>query len=185
MLFALGKSSTPVLFIMPERIAATDPYKQIGEYVGSGPMRFKRDEWVPGAKAVFEKFDGYIPRDEKANWLSGGKRMHFDRIEWQIIPDGATAGAALQNGEIDWVETPLSDLIPLLKKNQNVAVDIADPLGNIGSFRINHLYPPFNDVRARRAVQIALSQEDYMGAVVGDDQTLWKTLPSYFTPDTP
>jgi peptide/nickel transport system substrate-binding protein len=185
LLFALGKSSTPVLFIMPERIAATDPYKQISDYVGSGPMRFKRDEWVPGAKAIFEKFDGYVPRDEKANWLSGGKRIHFDRIEWQIIPDGATAGAALQNGEVDWVETPLSDLIPLLRKNGNIAVDIADPLGNIGSFRMNHLHPPFNDVRARRAVQIALSQEDYMQAVVGEDTTLWKTLPGYFTPDTP
>jgi peptide/nickel transport system substrate-binding protein len=185
MLFALGKSSTPCLFIMPERIAATDPYKQISEYVGSGPMRFKKDEWVPGARAVFEKFDGYMPRDETANWLAGGKRIHFDRIEWQIVPDGATAAAALQNGEVDWLETPLSDLVPLLRQNTSVAVDIADPLGNIGSFRINHLYPPFNDVRARRAIQVALSQEDYMGAVVGDDQTLWKTVPGFFTPDTP
>ncbi len=170
---------------MPERIAATDPFKQISEYIGSGPMRFRKDEWVPGANAVFERFDGYIPRPEKANWLSGGKRISFDRIEWQIIPDSATAAAALQNGEVDWLETPSNDLIPLLKKNANIAVDIADPLGNIGSFRINHLYPPFSDVRARRAVQIALSQEDYMGAVVGDDETLWKTLPGFFTPDTP
>lgn len=185
LLFALGKSSTPLLCIMPERIANTDPYKQISEYVGSGPMRFKRDEWVPGAKAVFEKFDGYAPRDEKASWLSGGKRIHFDRIEWQIIPDGATAGGALQNGEVDWLETPLPDLVPLLRKNSNIAVDIADPLGNIGSFRMNHLYPPFNDQRVRQAVQIALSQEDYMQAVVGDDTTLWKTLPGYFTPGTP
>src|SRR5689334_7114238 len=89
MLFALGKSSTPCLFIMPERIAATDPFKQITEFVGSGPMRFRRDEWVPGAKAVFERFPGYVPRTEKANWLFGGKRIHFDRIEWQVIPDGA------------------------------------------------------------------------------------------------
>ena len=185
MLFALGKSSTPVLFIMPERIAATDPFKQISEYVGSGPMRFKRDEWVPGAKAIFERFDGYLPRSEKANWLSGGKRINFERIEWQIIPDSATAAAALQNGEVDWLETPSNDLIPLMKKNTNIAVDIADPLGNIGSFRINHLHPPFSDVRVRRAIQLALSQEDYMGAVVGDDDTLWKTLPGFFTPDTP
>jgi len=185
MLFALGKSSTPSLFIMPERIAATDPFKQITEFVGSGPMRFKREEWVPGAKAVFERFAGYAPRAEKANWLSGGKRVHFDRIEWQIIPDGATAAAALQNNEVDWWETPLPDLVPMLKQNTNVAVDIADPLGNIGSFRINHLHPPFNDVRARRAIQIALSQEDYMGAVVGGDDSLWATVPGFFTPDTP
>src|SRR5262249_8021894 len=152
------------------------------EYVGSGPMKFKKDEWVPGAKAVFEKFDGYQPRAEKANWLSGGKRLHFDRIEWQIIPDAATAAAALQNGEVDWVETPSNDLIPLMKQNKNIAVDISDPLGNIGSFRINHMYPPFNDVRVRRAVQMALSQDDYMGAVVGSDESLWKTLPGFFTP---
>ena len=118
MLFALGKSSTPSLFIMPERIAATDPFKQITEYVGSGPMRFNKNEWVPGAKAVFEKFDGYVPRAEKANWLSGGKRINFDRIEWQIVPDVATAAAALQNGEVDWWETPSPDLVPLLKKNR-------------------------------------------------------------------
>ncbi|MBN8872810.1 MAG: ABC transporter substrate-binding protein [Rhodospirillales bacterium] len=185
MLFALGKSSTPMLFIMPERIAATDPYKQITEFVGSGPMRFRRDEWVPGAKAIFERFDGYVPRSEKASWLAGGKRMHFDRVEWQIVPDTATASAALQNGEVDWWEIASPDLAPLLKKTPNVLVDIADPLGNIGSFRINHLHPPFNDVRARRAIQMALSQPDYMGAVVGDDQTLWKTLPGFFTPDTP
>ena len=53
MLLALGKNNTPVAFIMPERIAKTDPFKQISEYVGSGPMKFVKDEWVPGAKAVF------------------------------------------------------------------------------------------------------------------------------------
>jgi peptide/nickel transport system substrate-binding protein len=185
LLFALGKSSTPTLFIMPERIAATDPFKQISEYVGSGPMKFKKDEWVPGSGAVFERFAGYEPRTEKSDWLSGGKRINFDRIEWKILPDPATGAGALQNGEVDWLETPLPDLVPLLKSSPGVAVDIADPLGNIGSFRINHLHPPFNDVRIRRAVQMALSQSDYMRAVVGDDESLWKEIPGFFTPDTP
>ena len=40
MLLALGKNSTPMAFIMPERIAKTDPFKQITEYIGSGPMKF-------------------------------------------------------------------------------------------------------------------------------------------------
>ncbi len=185
MLFALGKQNAPVALIMPERIATTDPFKLITEYVGSGPMAFNKDEWVPGSKAVFQRFAGYNPRPEPADWLAGGKRMHFDRIEWLILPDDATKAAALQNGEVDWWENPLPDLVPLLKKNRNLNVDIADELGNIGSFRMNHLWPPFNDVRARRAVLMALSQEDYMRAVVGDDETLWKLLPSYFTPGTP
>jgi peptide/nickel transport system substrate-binding protein len=184
MLLALGKVSTQIAFIMPERIAQTDPFKQISEYIGSGPMRFVKDEWVPGAKAAFEKFPGYVPRQEPASWLAGGKRMMIDRIEWVIMPDPATAAAALQSGEVDWWETPIPDLVPLLRKNRNVAVDIADPLGNIGAFRMNHLYPPFNDVRARRAVLMAMSQEDYMRAIVGDDDALWKPLPGFFTPGT-
>jgi peptide/nickel transport system substrate-binding protein len=183
MLFALGKNSTPVAFVMPERIAMSDPFKQISDYVGSGPMRFVKSEWVPGAKSVFEKFSDYVPRQEPASWLAGGKRMQVDRIEWIVVPDPATAAAALQSGEVDWWENPITDLVPLLQKNRNITVDIADQLGNIGIFRMNHLYPPFNDVRARRAILMAMSQEDYMRAIVGDDK-LWKPLPGFFTPGT-
>ncbi|RVT90677.1 ABC transporter substrate-binding protein [Rhodovarius crocodyli] len=184
MLYALGKNNSPMAFIMPERIARTDPFQQISEYIGSGPFRFVRNEWVPGAKAVFQKFDGYVPRDEPANWLAGGKRVLIDRLEWTVMPDPATAAAALQSGEVDWWENPLSDLIPVLRRNRNIRTDIADPLGNIGTMRLNHLHPPFNDVRARRALLMAMSQEDYMRAVVGSDDNLWKALPGFFTPGT-
>jgi peptide/nickel transport system substrate-binding protein len=185
MLLALGKIGTPCCFVMPARIAATDPFKQIGEYSGSGPMRFVKNEWVPGAKAVFEKFAGYVPRQERASWLAGGKRIIVDRVEWVIMPDPATAAAALQTGEIDWWEQALPDLAAVLRKSQNVMVDIQDRLGNIGLLTINHLFPPFNDVRARRAILMAISQEDYMRAYVGDDDKMWKPLPGFFVPGSP
>src|SRR4051794_25603414 len=70
LLFALGKNNAPVAFIMPERIAQTDPFKQISEYIGSGPLKFAKSEWVPGAKAVFEKFTDYVPRQEKPSWMA-------------------------------------------------------------------------------------------------------------------
>ena len=184
MLFALGKSNAPMCLIMPERIAKTDPFQLIKEYVGSGPMKFKTDEWVPGARAVFERFDGYSVRQEPSSWSAGGKQMKFDRIEWVILPDSATASAALQNGEVDWWENPIADVVPLLKRNSNIRVDIGDPLGNIGTFRMNHLIPPFDKVGVRRAVMMALSQTDYMQAVAGDDQALWKVCPSFFPPGT-
>ena len=50
---------------------------------------------------------------------------------------------------------------------------------------MNHLHPPFNDPKVRRAVLTALNQEDYMRALVGDEDKLWKALPGFFTPDTP
>src|SRR5262245_41090111 len=94
MLLALSKIITPCCFVMPARIAATDPFKQISEHVGSGPMRFIKDEWTPGARAVFEKFADYMPRSEPASWLAGGKRIVSDRVEWITIADPATAAAA-------------------------------------------------------------------------------------------
>jgi peptide/nickel transport system substrate-binding protein len=182
---ALGKTGTPCCFVMPARIAATDPFRQIGEHVGSGPMRFLRNEWVPGAKAVFEKFAGYVPRKEPPSWLAGGKNIVADRIEWITIPDAATAAAALQSGEVDWLQTVLPDLLPILRKNRNLVAAINDPVGQVGMLAMNHLHPPFNDVRARRAIVMALSQEDYMRAYVGDDDSSWKPMPGYFPPGTP
>ena len=159
--------SAPLAVIMPERVAKTDPFKQIDDYVGSGPMRFVAAERIFGARAVFERFADYVPRTEPASWLAGGKRILIDRVEWLVMPDPGASAAALQNGEIDWWEQPLPDLAPLLKRHRNVMIDIADPLGNVGTFRMNHLHPPFNDVRARRAVLMAMSQEDYMRAEIG------------------
>ncbi len=111
--------------------------------------------------------------------------MLVDRIEWVIMPDPATASAALQNGEVDWWENPIADLVPVLRRNRNIRVDIGDPLGNIGAFRLNHLHPPFNDVRARRAILAALDQRSSCGRSSASDDSLWKPLPGFFTPGTP
>lgn len=184
LLYAFGKSTTVVLFVMPERLAASDPYKTITEFVGSGPMRFKRDEWVVGASAAFERFAGYQPRSEPAAWLAGSKRMLLDRIEWTTMPDSATAAAALQSGEIDWWENPISDLAPILKRTKGVQLDIADPLGNVAICRPNCLLPPTSSRLVRQAMQLVIDQEDVMRAVVGDDQALWRRMPSVFTPGT-
>jgi peptide/nickel transport system substrate-binding protein len=91
--------------IMPERLAATDPFKAITEMVGSGPFRFVPAEFNAGHRSVYERFQDYVPRDDrKASFLAGAKTVHFDRVEWTAIPDGATSAAALHTGEMDWVE---------------------------------------------------------------------------------
>src|SRR4029434_10231786 len=115
---ALGKPSSNVPFIMPERVAKTDPFKNIDETIGSWPFRFVKEEWVPGSKVVFVKNTDYGPRKEPASWASGGKVVKVDRVEWIYIPDSATAAAALNAGEADWWEQLPPDLIPLLTKNK-------------------------------------------------------------------
>ncbi|MBE7200557.1 MAG: ABC transporter substrate-binding protein, partial [Parafilimonas terrae] len=104
---ALGKVGSSICAIMPERLARTDPFTQVTEMVGSGPFRFKADERVVGARVVYERFDGYVPREGGTpQWTSGPKRAFVDRVEWTIIPDQATAASAMQTGEMDWWEQP-------------------------------------------------------------------------------
>jgi peptide/nickel transport system substrate-binding protein len=148
LLDALAKPDANVAFIMPERLAKTDANAQVSEVVGSGPYRFLKDEFVSGSRGsrvVYAKFDGYVPRQEPANWASGGKVAHFPRIEWHILPDPATAAAALQSGEVDWVEQPLSDLIPTLTRSRNVTLEVLNPAGFMSLMRLNHLQAPFNN----------------------------------------
>ncbi|RPI30148.1 MAG: hypothetical protein EHM67_19235, partial [Hyphomicrobiaceae bacterium] len=78
---ALGKIDSNVPFMMPERLANTDPNTQITEVIGSGPFRFVKEEFVPGSKVVYEKFEGYLPRKEPASQAAGGKVVKIDRVE--------------------------------------------------------------------------------------------------------
>jgi peptide/nickel transport system substrate-binding protein len=185
LLDALGKSTAAPCVIMPERLAQTDAFKQVTEVVGSGPYRFKADEHMAGNLAVYEKFAGYKPRaDGTPEWIAGPKIAHFDRVEWHTIPDAATAGAAIQSGEIDWWENPTPDLMPLLKTNPNVVVTINDMTGSMAMMRLNWLYPPFDNPAIRRAILGGVDQEDFMTAVAGTDQSLWKTGIGCFPPGT-
>jgi peptide/nickel transport system substrate-binding protein len=183
LLDAIGKVAA--CFVMPERFAATDAFTQITEVVGSGPWRFLRPEWVPGSLAAYARFEGYVPRDEPAEMTAGGKRAHFDRIEWRIMPDPATAAAALQSGEIDMWENPAFDLLPVLRRHRAVQVEQIEPFGLVSCLRPNHTQPPFNNPALRRAVWPALSQADVMTAVAGADRSGWFDRMGYFTPGTP
>ena len=181
---ALGKLSSNVPFMMPQRLAETDPFKQIPEAIGSGPFKFVKSEWVPGNKAVFVKNTEYVPRKEPPSFASGGKVAKVDRIEWLYIPDTATAAAALNAGEADWYEQPPADLLPVFAGNPDVVVATVDPLGNQGILRFNHAQPPFDNRKLREAVLNLVNQKDYMQAAAGDPK-YWKTCVALFGCGTP
>lgn len=182
MLYALGSQGC---FIMPERLARVPGNEAIREFVGSGPFRFVQSEWVSGAHSVYERFDRYQPRQEAPDYLSGGKVAHFDRVEWSVQPDPGTAASALQSGEVDWVDQPLFDLVPTLSRRRGVTVQQLDPFGLIGIIALNHLHPPFDNPRLRRALLPAIDQREYVAAVLGD-QARYASLPvGFFTVGSP
>ena len=145
--------------MMPKRVAETDPNKQITDYTGSGPFIFKKDEWRPGEKAVYVKNPKYKPRSEPASGLAGGKVAKVDRVEWIWIPDPQTQVNALLNGEIDLIETPPHDLLPLLAADKNIElVDRTRPAGSI-ALRFNVLHKPFDNPKVRQAVALRARPE--------------------------
>jgi peptide/nickel transport system substrate-binding protein len=176
--------SVPV--IMPERLARTDPYKEVTEMIGSGPFRFKADERVSGSRVVYEKFEGYLPRDNgKAEFASGPKVAHFDRIEWTVMPDAATAAGALTAGEFDWWENPALDLVPQLRRQANLTVAVKDRTSASGIMRFNQLFPPFDKPAIRRLVVSAVNQREFMDAVAGGVPELTLDRVGIFVPGTP
>ena len=182
---ALGKGAANVCFIMPERVAKTDAFTQITDFTGSGPYRFLRDEWAPGALAAYARFDGYVPRQEPPSFVSGGKVANFDRVEWRIIPDSATSAAAMQANEADWWQSPVVDLLGQLRAAKGVRVDHPDKVGNVEVIRFNHLHPPFNNPKLRQAVLKVVDQKEFMQAAYGEDPSLWRTGVGVFTPGSP
>lgn len=183
---ALGKSGTIMPAIMPERLAMTDPNKQVTDMVGSGPFRFNAAERVSGARTVYDRFDAYVPRSGgTAQFTAGPKVAHYDRIEWHIIPDAQTASSALIGGEVDWWQSPTPDLMDQLRAHKHLATEVLDPGGGIAVMRFNHLYPPFDTPAIRRALLGCIDQVDFMTAVCGDDRTQWKDRVGVFSPGTP
>jgi peptide/nickel transport system substrate-binding protein len=177
---ALGKISSNVPFIMPARLAASDPTTPVTEAIGSGPYRMVAEEWVPGSVAVYEKFADYLPRSEPASMAAGGKVAKFDRIEIRYIPDSSQAVDALLNGEIDWIEDVAADLIPLFEGSESAHVFANPQGGNSLQLVVNHLNPPFDNPRVREALQWALEPTPFMQAIFGEQTQLYQICVAIF-----
>jgi peptide/nickel transport system substrate-binding protein len=182
--FTLGATGALLPQIMREKDAATDPSTAVTEIVGSGPFKFVKDAYVPGAKVVYEKNKDYVPRTETPDGLTGARIVKVDRVEWTIIPDPATAAAALGKGEVDYWDTVALDQLPVLAKNKEISVGKLVPLPYVANIRMNQIQPPFDNVKVRQVVATLLDQKELMQAAVGDPDW-FATCHAYFVCGSP
>ncbi len=180
---SLAKPAGIVPFMMPKRIAAAPATQQIKDPVGSGPFMFKADEWRPGDRVVYVKNPTYRPRAEPPANFAGGKVAKVDRVEWISIVDPQTAVNALENDEVDALETVAHDLLPLVEKRRGITVQ-RGAYANQYALRPNWLHPPFNDPRMRLALGYAVDQKGFLEASVGDPQ-YWRLCKTYYGCGTP
>jgi peptide/nickel transport system substrate-binding protein len=182
---ALARPTASALFVMPERVAQTPATTAITDATGSGPFVFQAREWRAGERAVYTRNATYRPRQEPANGLAGGKVALLDRIEWVSMPDPATAAAALQAGEVDFIEQPSPDLIPTLERNRNVRTVALNPVGSQVWLRVNHTQPPFDRPAARQALLHLINQHEVLQAVGVRPSEQVPYCPAYFFCGTP
>jgi len=179
---ALGKPSSNVPFIMPERIAKTDASKQI-EIRRLRPFKMVKAEWVPGNKVVYVKNTDYVPRKEPPSWGAGARcQGRPGRVD--LHPDAATAAAALNGGEVDWWQQVPADLVPIVAKNKSIKVESVDPLGSIGLLRSTTCSRRSTTRRCGRRCWPCLSRRTTRSPSPAATRRT-QALPSYFTCGTP
>jgi peptide/nickel transport system substrate-binding protein len=180
----LAKPSSLVAFMMPKRLAETPAGQQIPEQIGSGPFKFVKSEFQPGVKSVYEKNTDYVPRKEPPSWTPGGKVVKVDRVEWITMPDAQTATNALQSGDVDFLENPPFEMLPVLEANPDIKVQALNKFGFQTYGRMNFLIPPFDNVKVRRAALLAINQKDVLDAMVGNPK-YYEQCGAFFVCGTP
>jgi peptide/nickel transport system substrate-binding protein len=181
---SLAKTSANVPFIMPQRVATTLADKQVDDYTGSGPFIFKKEEWRPGERVVYVRNPRYVPRADPATGTAGGKIARVERVEWMIITDPQTQANALATGEVDMLEMPAFELYRSMKRNPDIQLLELNRLGGQNYLRFNHLEPPFDNPKVRRAAMAALDQEMFLQVQVGVT-ALYRTCFSVYPCKTP
>ncbi|MGI4955444.1 MAG: ABC transporter substrate-binding protein [Janthinobacterium lividum] len=165
MLNVLGKPNAPLPVIMPSRVVAAAGDGRIRDIIGSGPFRFVAERWRAGDSMILAKFDGYVPRPEPADFLSGGKEVHVPEIVLRVIGDDATGANALIAGEIDYMQYLPFDLLPLLGRAKDVKLMSLTGLDMFqGNFRVNAASGPFSDPAVRAVLWKLVDQKEMLEA---------------------
>lgn len=166
-LLALSKPSGLAPFMMPKAVAETPISTPITSTIGSGPFKFDEAEYQPGVRAVFTKNEEYVPRDEPASGMAGGKVVKVDKVVWTTMPDPMTAVSAMMSGEIDFIEQVQHDLLPLVQGNPDFTLQTFAKQGSQNLVRLNWRQPPFDQLIYRQAAMEALGQQQMLDAQVG------------------
>lgn len=172
-------------FIMREKDANISPTEQVTANIGSGPFKFNHALAKPGASFTYDRNQKYVPRNEAPDGLAGGKTVNVDRVIWDIglYASQQTAVAALQTGEVDFLQVPPVDLLPVIESDPSLELQVLDKTGSDMFLRMNCLQKPFDNVKARQAMLHLVDQEAVLRAAYGDPK-YFRTVTSMFGNET-
>ena len=130
--------------------------------IGSGP--WKLDSWTKGDRIVLDKNPDYRNFGKLAE---NDGAPHEDRLLVTTVPEPQARLAGLTTGAIHIAEPPLDD-VPALRQAGELEIVTAENTGQNVFWEFAVHRPPFDDVRARRAVAHATDAEAAINLVYGD-----------------
>ncbi|MEI6761029.1 MAG: ABC transporter substrate-binding protein [Betaproteobacteria bacterium] len=122
--------------------------------VGTGP--FKLADWASGDRIVLTKNTSYYRP----------KMPYLDRLEFKVIPDSTALTTSLRTGQLDLVRDIPTQLLPLVDKEPGLVSSVKNAY-SFDWFALNAAKPPFNDVRVRQAINMAIDRDALAVAVYG------------------
>ena len=119
--------------------------------VGTGPYIFKK-----------YKKDTIIRYNPNKSHFRGAPNVK--KLVFSITPDASVRYQKLKTGECHLMIEPNPSDLSSMKKNEKLQVQEASGL-NIAYLAMNTKKKPFNDVRVRKAINLALNKEAYIQAI--------------------
>lgn len=148
----------------------SDPVKA---WIGTGPFEF--ENWIPGVKYTFTKNARY--------WKEGLPRI--DRLSLMLVPDMSTRGAMLAGGRLDMAhEIDIATADMLRKAAPQIEINSAPYLSAYINLYVRTDKPPFNDLRVRRALQMALDRQTIVNTVLLGAATPEYVVASHLKPES-
>ncbi|MBP3040319.1 ABC transporter substrate-binding protein [Bacillaceae bacterium Marseille-Q3522] len=146
-------------------IVPSDYEEQSTKPVGAGPFKF--EEYTVGQELRLSKNEDYYNKD---------KIPHVDEIQFKIMPDSESAILAMQAGDIDIIPGISSQGLLQLGDAINT---VSGPQNMVQLMALNNNVQPLNDVRVRKAINLAIDKDTIIDTVAEGKGT---KLGSNFSP---
>jgi peptide/nickel transport system substrate-binding protein len=168
----LEAPGTAVAIENPEAVKLWGDLNDWHHAIGTGPFILK--DFISGSSANLVKNPDYWAYDER---YPQNRLPYIDTLKILIIPDNATALAAMRTGKIDILDNMSFQQAQQMQKTNPEIVQISVPTGNAITIDPRNDKAPFSDIRVRQALQMAIdlptiAQNFYAGTASPSPSTL-------------
>lgn len=118
--------------------------------IGTGPFKFVKGKL--DSEVVMERFEAYYGGSPKLPPVGPAK---VKKAVFRTMPEPSTRVAALLAGEVTIIQAIPTDLVEKLKKSSRVQLKTVEGTRSY-QIELNNKKPPFDDVRVRQAVNMAV-----------------------------